>query len=191
MKVKVRGKSFDTAHPIWVNGKYILMPGKGCYIDKGGYLGSNIYQINEVTLCRQTAAVDRMEREIYENDILLYETENEIGYFIVYDTEIVVDIINGEILELRLLQKEELSIIGNQIDFPDFIDGITYCAENNLELPYLPALNTQTTKYPYFKMKCLKCGKTVLSCAYMAKHIECGGYFKVDFTTKVYREREK
>lgn len=193
MRVKVRGKSSDTSHSIWVEGK--LVPGtkeKGqYYIEQGGYPGSNIYQINVCTLCKQTAAVDRLEHEVYENDILLYETEEEFKYFLVYDAEMAVDIINGEILELGIISKEDITIIGNQIDFSDFIDGITYHVENSLEIPYLPILNVQATKYPYFKMQCLKCGKTVLSCAYIAKHKECGGYFEVDFTTKVYRERQK
>lgn len=62
---------------------------------------------------------------------------------------------------------------------------------NGLEIPYIPCLDVQVTALPYFKLKCLKCGQISLSCAYMAKHKGCGGYYTVDFATKIYRERAK
>lgn len=198
--MRVKGKSSNTPHPIWVQGEYTTTPPRrpngeerpeGHYIDKGGYPGANVYAVSADTVCRQTAALDRLKREIYERDILLYETEEEIGYFIVEDTEIAVDIINGEILELGELQTEDIKIIGNLVDFPDFIEGMRYHTENGLEIPYMPALNVQVTALPYLKMNCLKCGHTMLSCSYMAKHKDCGGYLTAEFTTKVYRERQK
>lgn len=199
--MKARAKSSNTPYQIWIYGEYITKPPirpkdgavrpEGHYLDKGGYPGANVYAVSADTVCRQTEVLDRLKREIYEQDILLYETEGEIGYFIVQDTKIAVDIINGEILELEELQTEDIKTIGNLVDFPDFIEGIRYHAENGLEIPYLPALNVQITALPYLKMTCLKCGHTMLSCCYMAKHKECGGYLTADFTTKVYRERQK
>jgi hypothetical protein len=107
------------------------------------------------------------------------------------DTEIAVDIINGEIIEVCDLQAEDIKTIGNITDFPDFVEGIRYVVDNSLEVPYLPSLNVQVTALPYLKLTCLKCHETVLSCSYMARHSKCGGYFTADFATKVYRERVK
>lgn len=69
--------------------------------------------------------------------------------------------------------------------------GARYHADNGLEIPYIPCLDVQVTALPYFKLKCLKCGQISLSCSYMAKHKGCGGYYTVDFATKIYRERAK
>lgn len=153
--MKAKAKSSSTPYPIWIEGEYITEPPirpsdgavrpAGHYIDKGGYPGANVYEIDINTLCRQTDAADRYGKPIYEQDILLYETAEEIGYFIVQD----------------------------------------------LEIPYIPCLNAQVTALPYFKLKCLKCGQISLSCSYMAKHKGCGGYYTVDFATKIYRERTK
>lgn len=77
------------------------------------------------------------------------------------------------------------------VDYSDFVEGIRYHADNGLDIPYIPCLNTQITALPYFKLKCLKCGQISLSCSYMAKHKGCGGYYTVDFATKIYRERTK
>lgn len=198
--MKARAKSSNTPYPIWIYGEYITTPpkhpnGKVCpeghYIDKGGYPGANVYAVSADTLCRQTAAVDKRKCEVYENDILLYETEEEIGYFIIQDMETAVDIINGEILDLEALQAEDIRIIGNLIDYPEFIEGMRYHVENGLDVPYLPALDVMGTPLPFLKMTCLKCGHITLGCCYMAKHKDCGGYFTADFATKIYREREK
>lgn len=198
--MRARAKSSNTPHPIWIEGKYTTEPpskpggeerSAGHYIDEGGYPGANVYAVRMDTLCRQTAAVDRRKKGIYEGDFLLYETTEEIGYFLVEDIKRAVDIINGDILGLEELREEDIKIIGNIIDFPDFIEGIRHHAENGLNIPYLPALGVHNTALPFFKMTCLKCGHTTLSCRYMARHKECGGFLTADFTTKVYRERQK
>lgn len=92
--MKVKAKSSSTPYPIWIEGEYITEPPirpsdgavrpAGHYIDKGGYPGANVYEIDINTLCRQTDAADRYGKPIYEQDILLYETAEEIGYFIVH-----------------------------------------------------------------------------------------------------------
>lgn len=199
--MKERAKSSNTPYLIWVHGEYITEPPKrpvdgalrpkGHYIDKGGYPGANVYEIDKATLCRQTVAVDRLGKEIYTQDYLLYEIEEEIGYFVVEDIETVIDIVYGEILPLKQLQAEDIKVIGNVIDTPDFTEGIAYYAEHEIEIPYVPLLNVQISAYPYMKLKCMRCGKTMLSCWYMARHKECGGFFETGFTTKVYREKEK
>lgn len=199
--MKVRAKSDGTPCPIWVHGEYIteapvrpcdgaIRP-KGHYIDKGGYPGANVYAIDITTLCKITEAIDRLSKAIYEKDVLLYETEEEIGYFIIEDQGQAVDIINGEIMQLQELQQENIKIIGNLIDTPDFIEGMRYHTDNELEIPYLPMLNVQITNLPYFVFKCTKCGNKTLGCQYKAHCTKCGGYLTAGYTTKVYRERKK
>lgn len=200
-KVRAKAKSSSTPYPIWIEGEYITEPPirpsdgavrpVGHYIDEGGYPGANVYEIDINTMCRQTDAADRFRKPIYEQDILLYETAEEIGYFIVQDLETTVDIVNGEIIEVGDLDTENIKNIGNMVDYSDFVEGIRYHADNGLDIPYIPCLNTQITALPYFKLKCLKCGQISLSCSYMAKHKGCGGYYTVDFATKIYREKTK
>lgn len=94
-RVRAKAKSSSTPYPIWIEGEYITEPPirpkdgavrpTGHYIDKGGYPGANVYEVDINTMCRQTDAADRFGKPIYEQDILLYETAEEIGYFIVQD----------------------------------------------------------------------------------------------------------
>lgn len=108
--MRAKAKSSSTPYPIWVEGEYITEPPirpsdgavrpAGHYIDKGGYPGANVYEVDINTMCRQTDVADRFGKPIYEQDILLYETAEEIGYFIVQDLETTVDIVNGEIIEV-------------------------------------------------------------------------------------------
>ncbi len=196
--MKARAKSSSAPYPIWVQGEYTTEPPvrpvdgaerpKGHYIDKGGYPGANVYEISIETLCRDTGAVDRRKHGIFENDILLYETGQEIGYFIIQDKDIAVDIINGEILGVTDLQAADIKVIGNMIDFPDFIEGIRYCVDTGREIPYLPTLDVMGTPYPFLKLACLKCGHITFGCRYTAKHMGCGGYFTAGFATKLYRK---
>lgn len=199
--MKARAKSSSTPYPIWIQGEYITEPPirpadeakrpAGHYIDKGGYPGANVYEISIETLCRDTGAIDRRKNGIFENDILLYETEQEIGYFIIQDTETAVDIINGEILRIMDLKAADIKVIGSMIDFPDFIEGIRHCVDTEREIPYLPTLNVMGTPYPFLKLTCLKCGHITFGCRFTAKHTGCGGYFTADFATKLYRKGEQ
>lgn len=179
--MRAKAKSSSTPYPIWIEGEYITEPPirpsdgavrpVGHYIDEGGYPGANVYEIDINTLCRQTDAADRYGKPIYEQDILLYETAEDI--------------------EVGNLDTENIKNIGSMVDYSDFVEGIRYHADNGLDIPYIPCLNAQVTALPYFKLKCLKCGQISLSCSYMAKHKGCGGYYTVDFATKIYRERTK
>ncbi|HIW80273.1 MAG TPA: hypothetical protein H9742_01910 [Candidatus Acetatifactor stercoripullorum] len=199
--MKARAKSSNTPYPIWVYGEYITNPPmrpsdgakrpEGHYIDKGGYPGANVYAINLDTFCRQTAAVDKNGNKVYIQDILLHETEEEIAYFIVEDEETAIDIVWGEIVETESLQTADIKVIGNTIDNPDFVKGMQYYRDNDIEIPYLPLLNTQMSEFPYLQLECTKCHNVMLSCVYMAQHKECGGFLKAGFATKVYREKEK
>ena len=199
--MKAKAKDSNTPYPIWVQGEYITEPPVrpkdgavrpiGHYIDKGGYPGANVYEIDVNTLCRQTTIVDRLCKAIYEMDILLYETVEEISYFIVQDADTVIDVITGEIIEIKALLSEDIKNIGNIIDHPDFIEGIKCHVENGIDIPYILSLDVNSTALPYFKLKCLKCGHTTLSCSYMAKHKDCGGYFTLDYATGISRKRTK
>ena len=164
--MRAKAKSSSTPYPIWVEGEYITEPPirpsdgavrpAGHYIDKGGYPGANVYEVDINTMCRQTDVADRFGKPIYEQDILLYETAEEIGYFIVQDLETTVDIVNGEIIEVGGLDTENIKNIGSMVDYSDFVEGIRYHADNGLDIPYIPCLNAQVTALPYFKLKCLK-----------------------------------
>lgn len=199
--MKARAKSSNTPYPIWIHGEYVTNPPirpsdgaerpEGHYIDRGGYPGANVYAINFDTFCRQTAAVDKNGNEIYTQDIILHETEDEIAYFIVEDEETVIDVVWGEIVALESLQTADIKVIGNTIDTPDFAEGMQYYRDNDIEIPYLPLLNVQVSALPYLQLECTKCRHVMLSCAYMARHKECGGFLKAGFATKVYREKEK
>lgn len=121
--MRAKAKSSSTPYPIWIEGEYITEPPirpkdgavrpAGHYIDKGGYPGANVYEVDINTMCRQTDAADRFGKPIYEQDILLYETAEEIGYFIVQDLETTVDIVNGEIIEVGDLDTENIKNIGS------------------------------------------------------------------------------
>lgn len=125
--MRAKAKSSSTPYPIWVEGEYITEPPirpsdgavrpAGHYIDKGGYPGANVYEVDINTMCRQTDAADRFGKPIYEQDILLYETAEEIGYFIVQDLETTVDIVNGEIIEVGDLDTENIKNIGSMVDY--------------------------------------------------------------------------
>ncbi len=197
----VRAKTSATPHPIWVQGEYITNPPKrpsdglerpeGHYINEGGYPGANCYEINFDTFCRATGAKDKNNKLIFENDVLLWETEEEFAYYILQDEETAIDIVTGEILQVQQLTKEDIKAIGNVIDYPDFIEGMQYHAENGLDIPYVPLLDVQLSMLPYMKLHCPKCNDTKLSCCYMAKCKRCGGFYNIGFATKIYREREK
>lgn len=199
--MEARAKTSDTPHSIWVQGEYITEPpirpadGKkrpaGHYIDKGGYPGANVYEVSIETLCMDTGAVDGRKHRIFERDILLYETEREIGYFIMQDRETAVDIVNGEIVGIADLQAEDIKVIGSMIDFPDFVEGIRNCIDTEREIPYLPALDIMETPYPFLSLTCLKCGYTTWAGKYIARHKDCGGYYTADFASRVYRKGEQ
>lgn len=137
--MRAKAKSSSTPYPIWIEGEYITEPPirpsdgavrpVGHYIDEGGYPGANVYEIDINTLCRQTDAADRYGKPIYEQDILLYETAEEIGYFIVEDLNTTVDIVNGEIIEVGNLDTENIKNIGSMVDYSDFVEGIRYHAD--------------------------------------------------------------
>lgn len=199
--IKARAKSSGTPHPVWVEGRYVTDPPRrpsggeerptGHYIDRGGCPGADVYEVSMETLCRGTGAADRNKCSIYENDILLYDAGEETGYLIVYDTENAVDIISGEVTGISRLHAHDIKVIGSMIDFPDFADGIRYCAGTGMGMPYLPALNVMGTPYPFFKMTCLKCGHTTYSCIYTARHRGCGGYMAADYAAEVCRKGEQ
>lgn len=199
--MRAKAKSSKTPHPIWVEGEYITKPPvrpkdgairpEGHYIDKGGYPGANVYEIDTDTFCRDTGATDKRERPIYERDILLWETQEEIAYFIIENVGQAVDIVNGEILEVQQLEKENIKVIGNLVDSEEFIESIQYHLDNDKPIPYVPIMDVQLSGLPYMMLKCDKCGNTNLSCRYMARCPDCGGFVTVGYTTKVYREKEK
>lgn len=198
--MKARAKT-DSRHPVWIYGEYVTespscpADGRarktGHYIDKGGYPGANVYEIKPESLCMDTGMTDSRKCGVFEKDFLLFETDGEISYLMIWDRKTAADIITGEISSVRELPRQNIRIIGNSIDFPDFTDGIRGCMENGAEIPYLPSLNVMGTDLPFMKLTCLKCGHVTLSCSYTAVHGECGGYFSAGFATGVCRNRKE
>ena len=202
-----RAKSSGTPHPIWVYGTYMTQPPRrpsdgaicpaGHYIDKGGVPGVNLYEIDPGTLCKDVGVQDCRGRNVYEQDIILYETENIFCYFLIWDAASAVDLTTGEICGIKELweaqqeQKADAAVIGNVLDFPDFPEGIRHSVQQGEELPYLPSLDTCMTALPFFTLTCPKCGHTTLSCTYQARHKGCGGWYTVGFASVVGRKRGK
>ena len=199
--MRAKAKSSKTPHPIWVEGEYITKPPvrpkdgaerpEGHYIDRGGYPGANVYEIDTNTFCRYTGATDKRERPIYERDILLWETQEEIAYFIIENAVQAVDIVNGEVLEVQQLEKENIKVIGNLIDSEEFVESIQWHLESDKPIPYVPYMDVQLSSLPYMLVKCDKCKNKSLSCRYLARCPKCGEYATVGYATKVYRAKEK
>lgn len=191
--MRARAKSTSMPYPIWVQGKYLTGPSiNGLkyptrhYINTGGYLDSDVCEIDIDTLCQYTGISDRNKCMVFENDILLHEVNQTISYFIIQSKKAAVDIINGEILEVKKLSINEIKVIGNTIDFPDFTEGIRHFVDTGRKIPYLPVLDVLETSYPFFKLTCFKCRCVFLSCKYMAKHKKCGEYLEIDFASEVH-----
>ncbi len=197
--IKARAKNINTPCPVWIYGEYTNMPppdphnGKarprGYYIDKGGYPGANIYEIDIATLCRHTGITDRAGKDIYIHDILLYEETEGISYLIVLDEVQAMDIVTGEAMEVKDLSREDMKVTGNLFDNPGFIHGIRHIAEEGLEMPYLPELNVVSTALPFLKLTCLECGHVTLASRYMPVCKECGGYYMPGYATEISREK--
>lgn len=199
--MRAKAKSSKTPYPIWVEGEYITKPPvrpkdgairpEGHYIDKGGYPGANVYEIDTATFCRDTGARDKRECPIYERDILLWETQEEILYFIIENEGRAVDIVNGEILEVQQLEKENIRVIGNLVDSEGFIESIQYYLDSDKPIPYAPYMDVQLSSLPYMLVECDKCKNKSLSCRYLTHCPNCSGFVTVRYETKKYREKEK
>ncbi len=195
--MKARAKTINTPCPVWVYGEYTNIPpphnGKvrpwGYYIDRGGYPGANVYEIDIATLCRHTGIADRAGKDIYSHDILLYEKAEEISYIMLLDETQAVDIVTGEIMEIKDLTREDIKVTGNLFDNPGFIPGIRHIAEEGLDMPYLPELNVTSTGLPFLKLTCLECGYATFASRYMLACSKCGGYYMPGYATEISREK--
>lgn len=194
--VKAKAKTINTPCPVWVYGEYTNIPpphnGKaslGYYIDKGGYPGVNVYEIDIATLCRHTGIADRAGKDIYSHDILLYEKAEEISYIMLLDETQAVDIVTGEIMEIKDLPGKEIKITGNLFDNPGFIPGIRHIAGEGLDMPCLPELNVTSTGLPFLKLTCLECGYATFASRYMLACSKCGGYYMPGYATEISREK--
>lgn len=190
--MKARAKTINTPCPVWVYGEYTNIPqhnGKarpyGYYIDKGGYPGANLYEIDIATLCRYTGITDHTGKGIYSHDILLYGKAGEISYIMLLDGTQAVDIVTGEITEIENLSSKEIKVTGNLFDNPGFIPGIRHIAGEGLDMPYLPELNVTSTGLPFLKLTCLECGYATFASRYMLACSKCGGYYLPGYATEI------
>ncbi len=195
--MKARAKTINTPCPVWVYGEYTNIPpphnGKarpyGYYIEKGGCPGADVYEIDIATLCRYTGITDHSGKDIYSHDILLYEKAEEISYIMLLDETQAVDIVTGEIMEIKDLTREDIKVTGNLFDNPGFIPGIRHIAEEGLDMPYLPELNVTSTGLPFLKLTCLECGYATFASRYMLACSKCGGYYLPGYATEISREK--
>lgn len=191
--MKARAKTINTPCPVWIYGEYTNIPPPhndkarpyGYYIDKGGFPGANVYEIDIATLCRHTGIADRAGKDIYIHDILLYEKAEEISYIMLLDETQAVEIVTGEVIEIKDLTMEDIKVTGNLFDNPGFIPGIRHIAGEGLDMPYLPELNVTSTGLPFLKLTCLECGYATFASRYMLACSKCGGYYLPGYATGI------
>lgn len=203
-KTKVRkGAPF----PIWVEGKYTTEPPrkpgssedrpKGHYIDMGGYPGANVYEIDIKTLCRESGAEDLSGKTIFENDFVRFIHLDQAGKVVhSYCVAVIgsggeleiVDFMTGEIMDQA--QENRLKVIGNVFDNDSFMEDIERAYEDSKDgsMPYIPVINVQYGTYPYWKLKCRKCGRMTHGIIFTTKCGECGGFVDCTLTTEIQKE---
>lgn len=202
-KIKV---SEGSPYPAWVEGRYITDPPtrpgsrekrpRGHYIDKGGYPGANVYAINIDTLCRESKTKDMAGRPVFEDDLVRFIHLDKSGNVIYsYCVAVVgssgeleiVDILTGEIMQQN--GRFKLKVIGNVFDHGSFIDDIERVYENSGGcLPYIPAINVQYGNYPYWRLKCRRCGRVGHGVLFTTTCRECGGFVECTLATEIQKE---
>lgn len=196
--MQARAKSTNTPYPIWVYGEYITDPPPrpadniprptGHYIDKGGYPGANIYRIDITTLCPCTGIEDQTATPVYARDILLQGTREGYTYMVMTDARMAEDLLTGEAITKEEIT-EDIRVIGNTIDHPDFAEGLAYYATHDIPLPYIPALSMQGHSIPYFLYTCTVCKVRTIGARYRFRCPTCGGLVLLGYTTDIKREK--
>ncbi len=103
----------------------------------------------------------------------------------VLDGTQAVDIVTGEITEIKNLSEENIKITGKLFDNLGFIPGISHIAGEGLDMPYLPELNVTSTGLPFLKLTCLECGYATFASRYMLACSKCGGYYMPGYATGI------
>ena len=198
--------SRTSPHPIWVEGRYITDPPprpgsrekrpKGHYIDKGGYPGANVYAININTLCRESRTKDLTGASVFENDFVRFsELDKSGGVIYSYCVVVVdssgeleiVDILTGEIR--RRSGKFRLKVIGNVFDHDSFIEDMERaCEDSGGSLPYIPVINVQFGDYPYWKLKCRRCGRVGHRLVFTPRCRACNGFVECTLASEIQNE---
>ncbi len=192
---------------IWVEGDYITEPArrpgssedrpKGHYIDKGGYPGANVYAIDIKTLCRDSGTEDLAGRPVFENDFVRFIHLDQAGKVVhSYCVAVLgnggeldlVDFMTGEIMDQA--QENRMKVIGNVFDNDSFMEDIKRAYEDSGDgsMPYIPVINVQSGDYPYWKLKCRKCGRLAFGIIYTTKCKDCGGFVDCTLTTEIKKE---
>ena len=206
--MRYRGKASEKyPYPIWVMGEYIQEPPprpcdgarrpKGNYIDNGGYPGANIYEVSPETLCRESGSRDLTGKPIFENDIVRLDYLDPKGRvshayclaeFGSGGKLEIVDFLTGEIMEPQ--EENRLKIIGNTIDNETFMEDINRILNEteSQELPYIPAINVQVGDFPYWRLKCRKCGYVTLGATFKTTCSNCGGFTDCTLTSECKKE---
>ncbi|MCM1217538.1 MAG: hypothetical protein NC331_13995 [Lachnospiraceae bacterium] len=193
--------------PIWVEGRYTTEPPrkpgsseyrpKGHYIDRGGYPGANVYEIDIETLCRGSGAEDLSGDPIFENDLVRFMHLDEEGKvacsycvaMIGSSGELeVVDFMTGEVMGQA--QGNRLKVIGNVFDDGSFMEDMERIREDSGDgrLPYVPAINVQHGPYPYWRLQCRECGRLVHGLVFTTRCGACGGFVDCTLATAIQKE---
>ena len=194
--------------PVWVEWRYTTEPPrkpgsnedrpKGHYIDKGGgYPGADVYAIDIDTLCMGSEMEDLSGKTIFENDLVRFIHLDQAGKVVhSYCVAVIgsggglelVDFITGEIMDQ--VQENRMKVIGNVFDDGSFMEDMERAYEDSKDgsLPYIPVINVQYGTYPYWKLRCRKCGRFVFGTVYTTKCEDCGGFVDCTLTTEIQKE---
>lgn len=118
----------------WVEGNYYEAKISGCYIlvpklkirkRDGVVIGDSfdVCEIDPQTLCQYTGLIDKNDKRIWENDIVLCESgEACMGYREFRETILVDSISNWQTMQI-LSECEDLKRLGNVFDNPELLGG--------------------------------------------------------------------
>lgn len=192
---------------IWVEGEYTTEPPprpgsgekrpQGHYIDKGGYPGANVYAIDINTLCRDSGTKDLSGSVIFEDDFVRYIHLDQEGKVVhSYCVAVIgsngeleiVDFVTGEVMDS--VAESRLKVIGNVFDHSSFMEDIERAYEDSGRrcMPYIPVINVQFGNYPYWMLKCRKCGRMAYGLVFTTRCRECGGFVDCTLTTEIQKE---
>ncbi|MEY8518268.1 hypothetical protein AALC25_15470 [Lachnospiraceae bacterium 29-84] len=208
MKYRAKTKAGEGhPYPIWVEGRYTTGPAprpgsregrpEGHYIDKGGYPGADVYEIDIKTLCRGSGMEDLAGRTVFEDDFVRYahlSQEGEViySYFVaVIGTGgglEIVDFMTGEVICQP--GGDRLEVIGNVFDNASFMEdmGRAYEASGRRFMPYIPVINVQHGDYPYWRLECRECGRKAFGAVFTTRCNGCGGFMDCALATEIKKE---
>lgn len=118
-EIKFRGQRLDNGE--WIEGDLLRMCGRTFIFPDLAPEGFDHYEIDEATVGQYTTKCDRLQCEVYEDDIVRDEL-GSIGVVIFIEGAFAVDFGEGiELQELNTGVLEVCEIIGNIHDNPELL----------------------------------------------------------------------